>query len=82
MRRHRPLHSYRDRNERLGVYHRGLTFLGLFVTTLVVTQGTYRCQMKDLSRDTLYGLLKVKWFGHQSPLKLYFFSKCSKMLKG
>ena len=46
--RHRPLHSYMDRNERLGVYHRGPTFLGQFVTKPVVTQVTPRYQMKDI----------------------------------
>ena len=56
---HRPLHSYMDRNECLGVYQRGPTFLGQFVTKPVVTQGTNRCQMKDeldISRETLWKL--------------------------
>ena len=47
---HRPLHSYMDRNEHLEVYHRGPTFLGQFVTKPVVTQGTNRCQMKDMNK--------------------------------
>ena len=47
---HRPLHNYMDRNEALEVYHRGPTFLGLFVTKPVVTPGTNRCQMKDLNK--------------------------------
>ena len=47
---HRPLHSYMDRNGCSGVYHRGPTFLGLFVTKPVVTQGTHRCQMKDMNK--------------------------------
>ena len=57
--RHRLLHSYMDRNERLGVYHRG-PVLGLFVTTPVVTHGTNRCQMKDMNKifpEIPYGLL-------------------------
>ena len=57
---HRPLHSYADRNEHLEVYHRGPTFLGQFVTKPVVTQGTNRCQMKDMNKifpEIPYGLL-------------------------
>ena len=57
---HRPLHSYMDRNERLGMYHKGPTFLGLFVTKPVVTPGNNRCQMKDLNKifpEIPYGLL-------------------------
>ena len=52
-----------DRNERLGVYHRGPTFLGQFVTKPVVTQGTNRCQMKDMNKifpEIPYGLLYMK----------------------
>ena len=47
---HRPLHSDMDRNECLGVYHRGPTFLGQFVTIPVVIQVTNRCQMKDMNK--------------------------------
>ena len=52
--------------------------------TALVTQGTNRCQMKDMNKifpEIPYGLLLVKWFGHQSLLKSSVFSKCSKMLK-
>ena len=54
------IHSYMDRNEHLEVYHRGPTFLGQFVTKPVVTQGTNRCQMKDMNKifpEIPYGLL-------------------------
>ena len=57
---HRSLHSYMDRNELLGVYHGGPTFLWLFVTKPVVTQGINRCQMKDMNKifpGIPYGLL-------------------------
>ena len=43
----RPRMYYMDRNEHLGADHRRSTFLGLFVTKLLVTQVTTRYQMKD-----------------------------------
>ena len=46
MLRHSPLHSYMDINENFEDYHRRPTFPELFVTKLVVTQGTTRYQIK------------------------------------
>ena len=48
--RYHPLYSFMDRNERLGAYHRGPTFLGLFVTKPVVTPSTNRFSMKDMNK--------------------------------
>ena len=69
-----------ERNERLGVYHRGPTFLELFVTKPVVIQGTHRCKMRyeqDLSRDTLWVTVgQVVW--PPKPLKVKCFLKMFK----
>ena len=66
---HRPLHCYMDINDDFEDYHRRPTFPELFVTKLVVTQGTTRYQMKDMDIIFLLipiGLLWVKWFGFYS----------------
>ena len=47
MHRHRPLHTYMDRNEHFGKYQISLTFLELLVTKPVATQGTTWYQMED-----------------------------------
>ena len=65
-------------------YHRRPTFTELFVTKLVVAQGTTRYQMKDMNVIILLipkSLLWVKWFGYYSLSKSSIFSKCSKMLE-
>ena len=81
---HRPLHCYMDINDDFEDYHRRPTFPELFVTKLVVTQGTTRYQMKDMDIIFLLipiGLLWVKWFGFYSLSKSSIFSKCSKMFE-
>ena len=81
---HRPLHTYMDINEKFQDYYRRPTFPKLFVTKLVVTQGTTRYQMKDMDIIFLLipiSLLRVKWFGYYSLSKSSIFSKCSKMLE-
>ena len=73
-----------DINENFEDYHRRPTFPELFVTKLVVTQGTARYQMKDMDIIFLLipiGLLWVKWFGFYSLSKSSIFSKCSKMFE-
>ena len=73
-----------DINDDFEDYHRRPTFPELFVTKLVVTQGTTRYQMKDMDIIFLLipiGLLRVKWFGFYSLSKSSIFSKCSKMFE-
>ena len=58
-----------DINDEFEDYHRRPTFPELFVTKLVVTQGTTRYQMKDMDIIFLLipiSLLWVKWFGYYS----------------
>ena len=73
-----------DINDKLEDYHRRPSFPELFVTKLVVTQGTSWYQIKY--RDIIFlmiplSLLWVDWFGYYSLSKSSIFSKCSKMLE-
>ena len=74
-----------DINENFEDYHRRPTFPELFVTKLLVTQGTTRYQMKDMDIIFLLiplSLLWVEWFGYCCSLsKSSIFSKYSKMLE-
>ena len=76
---HRPLHTYMDINGNFEGYFRRPIFPELFVTKLVVTQGTTTYQMKDMDIIFLLipiSLLWVKWFGYYSLSKSSIFSKC------
>ena len=57
--KHRPLHCYMDINDDFEDYHRRPTFPELFVTKLVVTQGTTRYQMKDM--DIIFLLIPLSF---------------------
>ena len=70
-----------DINENFEDYHKRPTFLELYVTKLVVTQGTSRYQMKDMDIVFLripLSLLWVDWFGYYGLSKSSIFPKCSK----
>ena len=63
-----------DMNDKLEDYDRRPSFPELFLTKLVVTQGTSRYQMKDMDIIFLLiplSLLWVEWFGY------YRLSNCS-----
>ena len=78
--RHRPLHCYMDINDDFEDYHRRPTFPELFVTKLVVTQGTTRYQMKDM--DIIFLLIPLSfWLGYYSLSKSSIFQNAQKCWK-
>ena len=66
------------------LYHRLATFPSFRMTKSVITQGTNRCQMKDMYiifQVVPPILLHVKWFGYYRLLKSSTFSNFSKTLE-
>ena len=68
--RHRPLHTYMDINENFEDYHRRPTFPELFVTKLLVTQGTTGYQMQDM--DIIFLLFHISVQLRLTLFKLFF----------
>ena len=73
-----------DMNDKLEDYDRRPSFPELFLTKLVVTQGTSRYQMKDMDIIFLLiplSLLWVDWFGYYILQSQAFFQNAQKCWK-
>ena len=73
---HKPLSSYVERNLHFANYNITPTFQDLLVTELVVTQGTSKYEMKDISTDTLdFTASQVFFNKNYTRLKSTFWSR-------